>query len=137
MTPKNRLAASPTALDAHIGQRLRMQRELANLTQDALGKRIGISGQQIQKYETGDNRIGAARLHEISLVLGVPLDFFFAGLRTEQHLTGERLSSAAAAFAKSPEGIRLIEAYISIQEPGVRLKFIELFEQMTNPRTVS
>jgi len=69
-----------TAVDVHIGQRLRMRRKLAGLSQDQLAERLGITFQQVQKYEKGTNRISASRLFDAARLLSVPVSYFFEGL---------------------------------------------------------
>jgi transcriptional regulator with XRE-family HTH domain len=71
-----------TAVDTHIGQRLRMQRKLAGLSQEQLAERLGVTFQQVQKYEKGTNRISASRLFGAARLLSVPVSFFFEGLAT-------------------------------------------------------
>jgi len=68
------------AIDAHVGQRLRLRRQLRNVSQEQLGDEVGVTFQQIQKYENGRNRISASRLYRLALVLDVPVDWFFDGL---------------------------------------------------------
>ncbi|TGY89183.1 XRE family transcriptional regulator [Marinicauda algicola] len=74
---------SASALDVHIGERLRQARKLAGLSQSAMGEAVGVTFQQVQKYERGANRIPASRLYELAAVLGVPLGFFFDGFAPE------------------------------------------------------
>jgi transcriptional regulator with XRE-family HTH domain len=71
-----------TAVDVHIGQRLRMRRKLAGLSQEQLAERLGVTFQQVQKYEKGTNRISASRLFDAARLLSVPVSFFFEGLAT-------------------------------------------------------
>src|SRR3989304_6941124 len=70
---------SPNPIDKHVGARVRMRRMMISMSQEKLGDKLGITFQQIQKYEKGTNRIGASRLQQIALVLGVPVAFFFEG----------------------------------------------------------
>ena len=70
---------SPNPIDKHVGSRVRMRRMMVSMSQEKLGEKLGITFQQIQKYEKGTNRIGASRLQQIANVLGVPVGFFFEG----------------------------------------------------------
>ncbi|MCX8506839.1 MAG: helix-turn-helix transcriptional regulator [Alphaproteobacteria bacterium] len=72
-------------IDSHIGRRLRMRRTLMGLSQEKLGEAMGLSFQQVQKYERGTNRIGASRLYELAQILSVPVTFFYDGLANEQN----------------------------------------------------
>src|SRR5712675_2882260 len=68
---------NPNPIDVHVGSRVRLRRTMLGLSQEKLGDAIGLTFQQVQKYERGANRIGASRLHELSRVLDVPVEFFF------------------------------------------------------------
>ena len=81
--PPRRTRGKPTNVDAYVGQRLRQRRTLLGLSQEKLGEAIGVTTQQIQKYETGSNRIGAGRLYQLSQALQVPVSYFFEGLGGE------------------------------------------------------
>jgi len=77
---QNATQGTPSPVDIHVGSRVRLQRTLLGLSQEKLGEAVGLTFQQIQKYERGANRIGASRLHEFSQILDVPVSFFFDGL---------------------------------------------------------
>src|SRR6185312_2919497 len=79
---RTRASKSATATDSHVGMRVRLRRLTVRMSQEALGEAIGVTFQQIQKYERGTNRIGASRLHNIARVLTVPVSFFFEGAPT-------------------------------------------------------
>src|ERR1700730_17438468 len=70
---------APNPIDRHVGSRVRMRRMMLNMSQEKLGDALGLTFQQVQKYEKGTNRIGASRLQQISLILQVPVSFFFEG----------------------------------------------------------
>src|ERR671914_1569018 len=70
---------APNPIDRHVGSRVRMRRMIVGMSQEKLGESLGLTFQQVQKYEKGTNRIGASRLQQISKVLGVPIEFFFEG----------------------------------------------------------
>jgi transcriptional regulator with XRE-family HTH domain len=121
---------SPDAVDRFIGARVRMRRILVGMSQEKLGEALGITFQQIQKYEKGTNRISVSRLHQIASVLGAPVGMFYEGA-PEGGEGGSGLSERGAAgyetdFLGSPEGVQLMRAFLGITNPKVRRKLIEL-----------
>jgi transcriptional regulator with XRE-family HTH domain len=129
------MAKTPNPIDKHVGTRVRMRRVLVGLSQEKLGDALGITFQQIQKYEKGTNRIGASRLQEASKILGVPVNFFFEGAQSESEILsgfaeGET-SDYVADFASSAEGAQLINAFLKIKEPKLRKKIIDLIAAMS------
>ncbi|MDX5361458.1 MAG: helix-turn-helix domain-containing protein [Alphaproteobacteria bacterium] len=109
-------------VDAHVGQRLRHRRWLAGMTQQQLGDAVGIKFQQIQKYETGMNRISASRLWDLAQALEVPVSFFFEGLDMDSADDGE---AADKDVLKDKETMELLRAYYTIPE-GQRRKLFDL-----------
>jgi len=104
----------PNYIDVHVGARIRMRRQLINMSQERLGELLGITFQQVQKYEKGSNRISASRLFYASKTLGVPVQFFFDGLPGSE--TGEGLREPGSgdeftAAMMSPEGVQLAKAF--------------------------
>lgn len=122
----------PDPIDIHVGSRIRLQRNMRNITQQQLSKRLGITFQQVQKYEKGINRVGASRLQMIAEILDVPVSFFFSDPEDKAVLT------ETAGFAEddgnlscspqcsSQEGMQLIRAFSKIRDPRVRRKIIDL-----------
>lgn len=113
--------------DAHIGSRLRLRRTLAGMSQTELGEKIGLTFQQIQKYEKGFNRIGSGRLFQFAEVLGVPPSFFFDGLGE----TGDDalpLSTGAADHRPtlSRESMELLRAFSNIPDDNIRRRILSL-----------
>ena len=106
-------------VDVHVGQRLRQRRCLAGMTQQQLAERVGIKFQQLQKYETGTNRISASRIWDIAAVMEVPVSFFFEGLEGQARDTGE----ARADILTDKEAVDLVRAYYSIPENQRRKLF--------------
>ncbi|MCH9825559.1 helix-turn-helix domain-containing protein [Lentibacter algarum] len=102
-------------VDVHVGKRVRHRRWLVGMTQQQLAEKVGIKFQQIQKYETGANRVSASRLWDISEVLDVPVSFFFEGLDVEQAAVAkeERMPSDLMG---DKEAMELIRSYYSIPE---------------------
>jgi transcriptional regulator with XRE-family HTH domain len=120
---------APNPIDHHVGSRVRMRRVLLGMSQEKLGEALGLTFQQVQKYEKGTNRIGASRLQQISKALGVPPSFFFDGLPTgDTHPTGfsESGSSHVVKFLSTTEGIQLNKAFARIRDPRVRKRIIDL-----------
>src|ERR1044071_9485162 len=110
---------APNPTDKHVGARVRMRRMMLGMSQEKLGDSLGLTFQQVQKYEKGTNRIGASRLQQISLILQVPVSFFFEGAPTEQtDGFGEAPSPAYVTdFLASTEGLALVKAFMLIPNP--------------------
>lgn len=128
---------APNPIDRHVGSRVRMRRVLLGMSQEKLGEALGLTFQQIQKYEKGTNRIGASRLQQISRTLNVPPSFFFDGAPLPDEQTGENgVTQFAVAepsnstfvidFIASAEGLHLNKAFARIQDPKVRKRIIDL-----------
>jgi len=121
---------APNPIDKHVGARVRMRRMMIGMSQEKLGENLGITFQQIQKYEKGTNRIGASRLQQISIVLGVPVAFFFEGAPTvgpEQDGFSEASSPAYVAdFLATSDGLNLTRNFMRIQDPKVRRRIVDL-----------
>jgi transcriptional regulator with XRE-family HTH domain len=124
-------------LDIHVGSRVRMQRLLRKLTQQDLADALGLSFQQIQKYEKGKSRIGAARLQLIARTLSVPVAFFFEGSPVEQGEAPDMPdlnTSSDAAFvhrmAAMSDGLRLARAFTSISDSSVRRQIVDIVESL-------
>jgi transcriptional regulator with XRE-family HTH domain len=126
---------APSPVDVHVGARVRLRRTLMGMSQEKLGSAVGLTFQQIQKYERGANRIGASRLFEISRVLQVPVQFFFEDMRTEPEssdykpMLGETEPQDAPA-EQDPlarrETLELVRAYYRIPDTQVRRQLFEL-----------
>lgn len=104
----------PNYIDVHVGARIRMRRQLINMSQERLGELLGITFQQVQKYEKGSNRISASRLFYASKTLGVPVQFFYDGLPGSEGADGLREPSSGDEFSAammSPEGVQLAKAF--------------------------
>ncbi|OAV52726.1 transcriptional regulator [Rhizobium sp. WYCCWR10014] len=116
-------AKSPNSIDVYVGNRVRVRRKTLGMTQNGLAELLGITFQQIQKYEKGTNRIGASRLQRISEILRVPVGFFFenGGSGPIDGATNELNS-----FLSSKEGLALNKAFIAIEDPNIRQKLVAL-----------
>jgi len=126
----------PHPVDVHVGSRLRLRRTLLGMSQEKLGHAIGLTFQQVQKYERGANRIGASRLYELSRVLDVPVTFFFDAL--DPALVGG-MSAAPPDFEAEPlmkrETLELVRAYLRIAEPSLRRRVFDLAKAIANAYT--
>ncbi len=103
----------PNYIDVHVGARIRMRRQLINMSQERLGELLGITFQQVQKYEKGSNRISASRLFYSAKTLGVPIHFFFEGLPGLEGVDGLREGGGDefSAALMTPEGVQLAKAF--------------------------
>ena len=115
-------------VDAHVGYRVRLRRVLIGMSQERLGELLGLTFQQVQKYERGINRIGAGRLYEVAEILDVPISFFYEGVNgVERSGEGGGLeSSAVMDFLSSNEGIQLSTAFMGIRDAKVRRRLLDL-----------
>ncbi|MEM9241542.1 MAG: helix-turn-helix transcriptional regulator [Pseudomonadota bacterium] len=110
-------------VDVHVGKRIRHRRWLAGMTQQNLAESVGIKFQQIQKYETGANRVSASRLWDIADALDVNVGFFFEGLDQEAQVEGQSGDGAPADILSDKEALELIRSYYSIPENQRRRLF--------------
>ncbi len=129
----------PNPIDIHVGSRVRLRRTLLGLSQEKLGKTVGLSFQQIQKYERGVNRIGASRLYALSHVLDVPVAFFFEEMPLENSGTGGKpvpglTERNQEAFSADPlakrETLELVRAYYRVKDPNVRKRLFNLIKSI-------
>jgi transcriptional regulator with XRE-family HTH domain len=121
---------TPDPIDRHVGSRVRMQRTLMKMSQEKLGEALGLTFQQVQKYEKGTNRIGASRLQQISKSLNVPPSFFFDGApisgETQGGFAEESSSQYIMDFLSTAEGLHLNRAFARIKDPKVRKRVLDL-----------
>ena len=134
---------TPNPIDKHVGSRVRMRRMMLGMSQEKLGDALGLTFQQVQKYEKGTNRIGASRLQQISLILQVPVAFFFEGAPAppgRPQGLGEAPSPAYVTdFLATTDGLALVRAFIRIENAKLRRRLVELVEEMggePQPETV-
>jgi transcriptional regulator with XRE-family HTH domain len=137
---------APDPIDRHVGSRVRMQRVLMKMSQEKLGEALGLTFQQVQKYEKGTNRIGASRLQQISKTLNVPPSFFFEGAPSvgpagDGGFAEESSSQYVVEFLSTAEGLHLNRAFARIKDPKVRKRVIDLIttlaDQSEEPSVVS
>jgi transcriptional regulator with XRE-family HTH domain len=127
----------PNPTDIHVGARIRLRRNMLGMSQEKLGENLGITFQQIQKYEKGTNRVGASRLQAIASVLGVPVAFFFdqapGGETTGGKVFAEDASMLLALdYCSSPEGLQLNRAFAKIRDQKVRRRLLELVKALSD-----
>ncbi|MEE9315381.1 MAG: helix-turn-helix domain-containing protein [Rhizobiaceae bacterium] len=127
----------PNPIDIHVGSRVRLRRTMQGMSQEKLGEALGITFQQIQKYEKGSNRIGASRMQQISSALKVPVAFFFedAPAPAGTVVTGMAEASSTSYvvdFLSSPEGIQLNRAFVRITNPAIRRKIIDMVRTLAD-----
>ena len=119
----------PNPIDIHVGSRVRLRRMMLGMSQEKLGEALGITFQQIQKYEKGTNRIGASRLQHIAVVLTVPVSFFFEdapGTPNEATGLAENSRDYVVDFLSSSEGVQLNKAFVRIKDAKLRRRIIDL-----------
>lgn len=135
--PRN---GKPNPVDVHVGSRVRLRRTLLGMSQEKLGEAIGLTFQQVQKYERGANRIGASRLFNLSQVLDVPVSFFFDDMPREAAdapvIGEEDDEDRVVEYEPDPmakrETLELVRAYYRITDPGVRKRLFELTKAVAN-----
>jgi transcriptional regulator with XRE-family HTH domain len=125
---------APNPTDRHVGSRVRMRRMMLSMSQEKLGDALGLTFQQVQKYEKGTNRIGASRLQQISHILQVPVAFFFEGapsLGEPSNGMGEAPSPAYVSdFLATSDGLALTKAFMRIKEAKLRRRIVDLVQQI-------
>jgi len=127
----------PNPIDIHVGSRVRLRRMMLGMSQEKLGEHLGITFQQIQKYEKGTNRIGASRLQHIARVLQMPVSFFFedapgapAAAVNSSGMAEPPATNYVVDFLSSSEGIQLNRAFVRIKDAKLRRRVIDLVQAM-------
>ena len=122
----------PNPIDIHVGSRIRLRRTMLGMSQEKLGESLGITFQQVQKYEKGTNRVGASRLQNIAAILNVPVSFFFEDAPGESAPSGmqENAATYVVNFLSSSEGLQLNRAFVRISDPKVRRRIIDLVKSL-------
>ena len=129
---------APNPTDKHVGARVRMRRMMLSMSQEKLGDALGLTFQQVQKYEKGANRIGASRLQQIAHILQVPVAFFFEGAPHATSHLPDGLSEApspayVADFLATSDGLALTKAFMGIKDAKLRRRIVDLVEQIAGP----
>jgi transcriptional regulator with XRE-family HTH domain len=131
MERKTRTKA-PDARDVDVGRRIRAQRLVCRMSQTELANSLGVTFQQVQKYEKGVNRVGAGRLAKIAEVLTVPVAFFFSGDQTPSEGTDN--VNSGLSFLETAGAVRLVRAYSQIEDPQIRRALVDLAEEIAGGR---
>jgi transcriptional regulator with XRE-family HTH domain len=124
-------------VDAQVGSRVRLRRMLIGMSQERLGELLGLTFQQVQKYEKGVNRIGAGRLFDVARILGVPIDYFYENVSS--NLSGRGFSENDTSppvmeFVSSGEGLQLSLAFMRIKDPKVRKRVLDLVKSLAEEK---
>src|SRR5437764_15110609 len=122
---------STTSHDIEIGQRIRARRMAKDMSQTELGNLLGVTFQQVQKYEKGVNRVGAGRLSRIADVLNVPVSFFFSG---DMNPAPADSAGTGLSFLETAGAVRLVRAYSTIEDPQIRRALVDLSEEIAGSR---
>ena len=134
-TKKRKTKGTPSSVDVHVGKRLQVRRSLLGWSQEKLGEAIGLTFQQIQKYEKGLNRISAGRLYQFSKILTVPVDYFYDNLETKNSMAHGLSDNEQDAFTgqdimQEKETVDLIRVYYSIKNPDLRKDVVKFMKSM-------
>jgi transcriptional regulator with XRE-family HTH domain len=128
------MSNSPNPTDRHVGSRVRMRRLMLDMSQTALGDALGLTFQQVQKYEKGTNRISASRLQQMAHILQVPVLFFFDGLPSNSTLTKGKTAAQSQIdvdeFVASSVGLSLTRAFMRIKNQKLRSAVVRLVENL-------
>jgi transcriptional regulator with XRE-family HTH domain len=127
-------AKLPNPVDIYVGRRVRMRRLMLSMSQEKLGDALGLTFQQVQKYEKGTNRIGASRLENLSHILQVPISFFFEGAPTPPGMPLGKGAvpspSYVSDFLATSDGLTLIKAFTRIKEPKLLRSIVHLVQEL-------
>lgn len=122
---------APNPVDKYVGSRVRMRRIMLGMSQEKLGEALGLTFQQVQKYEKGTNRVGASRIQQISEILQVPVSFLFEGGPSGADGSAEGTSPTYVSdFLATSEGLALTRAFTRITDVKLRRNIVELVEQI-------
>jgi transcriptional regulator with XRE-family HTH domain len=129
---------SPELTDKHVGTRVRMRRLMLEKSQTELATALGITFQQVQKYEKGTNRISASRLQQISDILQTPVPFFFEGLPGDSNTSRRKAEQPAPEhlynFLATPNGVSLVKAFVQIKNKSLRQAIVRLVEEASSSK---
>ena len=130
-------AKSPNPIDIHVGSRVRMRRFLVGMSQGKLAEQLGVTFQQVQKYEKGTSRISASRLQTIASVFEVPVSFFFEDIADHSYVEDDPLSDVGDASLLTRDGVALNKAFVHIRSARVRRSIIDLVKLLADDRQTS
>ena len=129
---------NPNPIDVHVGNRVRMRRMLIGMSQEKLGEKLGLTFQQVQKYEKGSNRVSASRLHHMAQILNVPVQYFFddlpEGAASEEHggFSESAEPNMIMSFLSTSEGLQLTRAFNEITDTDVRRRVVDLVKSLAS-----
>ena len=133
---------APNPVDKHVGSRVRMRRLMLGMSQEKLGGALGLTFQQIQKYEKGANRIGASRLQQIATILQAPVSFFFEGAPASPGAAGATgefaevdIPDYSTTLLSTSDGLALAKAFMRIENSRIRRRIVDLVEEIAGGRT--
>ena len=137
---KMKTKGTPNEMDVHVGQRLRVRRSLLGLSQEKLAESIGLTFQQIQKYERGTNRVSAGRLYDLSKILDVPVSYFFEqfgkvdldSYAAEGMADNDQQGFEGSDIMNSKETLDLLRIYYSVQDPETRKDIMKFIKSMAH-----
>jgi transcriptional regulator with XRE-family HTH domain len=125
---------APNPVDKYVGSRVRMRRIMLGMSQEKLGEALGLTFQQVQKYEKGTNRVGASRIQQISEILQVPISFLFeggpSGAANSEGFSEGTSPAYVSDFLATSEGLALTRAFTRIPDAKLRRSIVELVEQI-------
>lgn len=129
------MTANPDPVDIHVGSRVRLRRTLLGMSQEKLGGALGLTFQQVQKYERGTNRIGSSRLYRLSRILDVPVSFFFDDMPDEVSQRSDGMAEGAQSRfdqqdLSKRETLELVRAYYRILKPDIRKRLFDLVKSL-------
>jgi transcriptional regulator with XRE-family HTH domain len=123
-------------IDAQVGNRVRLRRMLVGMSQEKLGEMLGLTFQQVQKYEKGVNRIGAGRLYQVASILGVTVSYFYEDVSDREPNglvpANDHATPPVMEFLSSGEGLQLALAFMRIKEPKVRKRVLDLVKSLSD-----
>ena len=130
---------APNPVDKHVGSRVRMRRLMLGMSQEKLGDALGLTFQQIQKYEKGANRIGASRLQQIATILQAPVSFFFDGVPVPPGEAGGTAEADIPDYStrllSTSDGLALAKAFMRIENSRIRRRIVDLVEELADGQT--
>ncbi|WP_369058515.1 helix-turn-helix domain-containing protein [Caulobacter sp. 73W] len=137
MNAQDKLESAPNPTDIHVGARIRLRRKHLGISQTQLAEGLGLTFQQVQKYERGVNRVSASKLYDMARTMGVPISYFFDGLpdptaETPADVTALDDQQAVQEFLLTPEGLEIARAFPKITSNAVRRRVVQLVTSMTD-----
>ena len=134
LNPVAQSPGNPNSIDIHVGTRVRLRRTLLGLSQEKLGEALGLTFQQVQKYERGANRIGASRLFDISRVLNASITYFFDDMEdgSAEAVVSDDAAIGSPELLTKRETLELVRAYYKIADPAIRKRLFELARSLSD-----